>query len=127
MYSTDVNNVYGLGQRVVNTFSNNLAAGSTVMATDTRGPEYSPQYLIDNDENTYYASSDGVTTPTITFTLNGNKTFDRVKVQEVLQLGERVTGWAVDAYYNNTWNTLVTKQCIGYKWCIPFGIPAGSN
>ena len=66
MYSTDVNNVYGLGQRVLNTFSNNLAAGSTVTATDTRGPEYSPQYLIDNDENTYYASSDGVTTPTIT-------------------------------------------------------------
>ena len=41
-------------------------------------------------------------------------------------MGERVTGWAVDAYYNNTWNTLVTKQCIGYKWLARFNAVTAS-
>jgi alpha-L-fucosidase len=127
MNSTDVNNVSGMYSRIYNTFSSNLASGSTVTASDTRGTDFSPQNLIDNDENTYYASSDGVTTPTITFALNGNKTFDCVMLQEVIKLGERVTGWAVDAYYNNTWNTLATKQCIGYKWIERFNSVTASS
>jgi len=116
MNSTDVNNVLGMYGRIKNTFSKNLAADSTVTATDTRDSEFSPQNLVDKDEDTYYASSDGVKTPTIEFKLNGEKTFDCVMLQEVIKLGQRVTGWSVDAYYNNKWNTLVTKQSIGYKW-----------
>ncbi len=116
MYSTDVNNVLGMHNKIEKIFSTNLAEDSVVTASDTRDPEFSPQNLVDNKEDTVYASSDGVTNPTIEFKLNGNKTFDTVAVQEVIKLGERVTSWALDAYYNNQWNTLVTKQTIGYKW-----------
>ena len=82
--------------------------------------------LIDKDENIWYASSDLVTPPTIEFTLNGNKTFDCVMVPEVIKLGERVTGWLLDANYNSKWNTVTTKRCIGYKWIERFNAVTAS-
>jgi len=116
MSNIDANNILEMYGRVENTFSNNLAADSTVTATDIRGSEFNPKNLVDKDEDTYYASSDGVTTPTIEFEFDGEKTFDCVMLQEVIKLGHRVTGWTVEAYYNNSWNTLVTKESVGYKW-----------
>jgi hypothetical protein len=36
-------------------------------------------------------------------------------LQEVIQLGERTTKWAIDAYYNKAWNAVAADSGIGYK------------
>ena len=40
-------------------------------------------------------------------------------LQEVIQLGQRTTKWAIDAYYNNGWNNILTDSGIGYKRMLP--------
>jgi alpha-L-fucosidase len=114
--------VDSLGMWVYGTFDTNLAAGATVTALHTRGNGYEPANLVDGQESTYYAALDANRTDTITFNLNSSKTFNAIMVQEVIQLGHRTTGWAVQSSTNGTTWTAVTgatgKQSIGYKWII---------
>jgi len=80
--------------------------------------------MTDNNEKNYYATSDAFTTDTITFQLSSAKTFDVLKLQEVIELGHRTTGWSVDYSTDGKhWVAIpeaTGKQSIGYKWLVKF-------
>ncbi|HEX6428737.1 MAG TPA: alpha-L-fucosidase [Niastella sp.] len=107
-----------------NTFKTNLAKGASIRSLHPRHAKFSPVNLTDNNERTYYATTDAFTTDTITFQLASAKTFDVLKVQEVIELGHRTTGWSVDYSTDGTnWIAIpeaTGKQSIGYKWLIKF-------
>lgn len=106
------------------TFKKNLAQGAKIKTLHPRGPDYKPANMVDNREDTYYATKDTDTTDTITFDLGSSKTFDVLMLQEVITLGQRTTGWSVDYSTNGkTWAPIpgaTGKQCIGYKWLVKF-------
>jgi len=106
------------------TFKTNLAAGAAIKTLHPRGGQYKPSNMIDNQETTYYATTDNFTTDTITFDLKSKKTFDVLMLQEVIELGHRTTGWSVDYSQNGKdWTTIPEadgKQTIGYKWLLKF-------
>jgi alpha-L-fucosidase len=110
----------GMGAFVYGTFANNLLAGSAATALHTRGTAFSPSNMIDTAESTYFATSDSFKTDTITFVPPAAITFDCAMLKEVIQLGQRTTKWAIDAYYDSKWNTVVTDSGIGYKRAMPF-------
>jgi len=112
--------VIGMGAFVYGTFANNLLAGSAATALHTRGTAFSPANMIDTAESTYFAATDSFKTDTITFVPSAAITFDCAVLKEVIQLGQRTTKWAIDAYYNSKWNTVVTDSGIGYKRAMPF-------
>jgi alpha-L-fucosidase len=111
-----------LGSWIYGTFHTNLAGSATVTSLHPRGAGFAPANLVDTLESTYYAAADGFNTDTITFNLGSAQTFDVIKVQEVIQLGHRTTGWSVDYSSNGTnWTPVpgaTGKQCIGYKWLV---------
>jgi alpha-L-fucosidase len=117
---TDARNAAGLHRWIVNTFKTNLASGATITTLHPRGVGYAPANLVDADENTYYATADGSNTDAITFDLGSAKTFDCLMLQEVIQLGHRITGWSMDYSTNGKdWMAIpeaTGKQSIGYKW-----------
>ena len=80
--------------------------------------------MVDDMEATYYATRDANKTDTITFDLHSKKTFDVIKIQEVIELGHRTTGWSVDYSANGKdWTSIpeaTEKQSIGYKWLVKF-------
>jgi alpha-L-fucosidase len=124
IYDTDAKNAAGLHHWIQATFKHNLLKGATVTALHTRGPEYSPDNLVDDSDKTYFATTDDSPTDTITFDLHKPKMFDCLMLQEVIELGQRTTGWSVD-YSNNgsDWTTIPeasNKQCIGRKWIVRF-------
>jgi alpha-L-fucosidase len=106
------------------TFKTNLASGATIKSLHPRGDKYKPSNLVDNLENTYYATPDAFKTDTIVFDLGAAKTFDCLMLQEVIELGHRTTGWSVDYSTNGkTWTPIqeaTGKQTIGYKWLVKF-------
>ena len=106
------------------TFKTNLAHGAKIKTLHPRGPEFKPSNMVDELENTYYATSDAHPTDTITFDLGSLKTFDVLMIQEVIELGQRTTGWSVDYSTNGkSWYPIpgaAGKQCIGYKWLVKF-------
>ena len=106
------------------TFGNNLLKGSKVRATNNRGGRFNARNLIDNDPATYYAGRDGNNTGEVVFTLPRPATFDCLMAAEVIDLGHRTTGWAVDwSTDGKTWNTIPEAsalQSIGHKWIARF-------
>lgn len=106
------------------TFKKNLAADAVIKSLHPRGGKYKLANMLDNGESTYYATSDGYVTDTITFNLGARKTFDVLMLQEVIELGHRTTGWSVDYSKNGKdWLPIPEasgKQSVGYKWLIKF-------
>lgn len=76
-------------------------------------PAFGPQNLFDDNPDTYWASDDDVKTPTVEIKLPDKATFDVVRVREQIRLGQRVEGWAVDAWLNGQWQEVLVGSAIG--------------
>jgi alpha-L-fucosidase len=120
----DAKNAAGLHDWVKGTFSHNLLKESTVVADHPRGAGFEPSRMLSNRKDAYYASADGFNSDTITFHLKGPATFDCLRIQEFIQLGERVTSWTVETSADGqTWNPTpgaTEKQSIGHAWIARF-------
>ena len=101
-------------------FTVNLAEGATAMATSVRGnlPEkYGPAKMLDGDYDTYFATDDAVKTVDLEFQLSGEKTFNRVVLQEYIPLGQRVERFDIQVRENGSWKSWGRgeKTTIGHK------------
>ena len=92
-----------------------FAKGAKVTADNIREISCSPENLLSDDEDEFYASDDNCTTPEIIFELDGEKEFNSFSLQEVIELGHRVTGYEVSAFINEEWITVYKGACIGYR------------
>lgn len=113
-----------LRQGIDETFSDNLLDGAKIKASNVRGRDFSPKYLVDGDRNTYYAGKDGCNTGDVVFNLGREKVFDCLMIQEVIELGQRTTRWSVDwSSDGKNWNVIPEadgRQTIGHKWIVRF-------
>lgn len=129
--TVDAQRADSLHRLIEGTFKTNLARGAKITSLHSRGPNFKPQNMVDDLEDTYYATQDGNVTDTITFDLGSKKTFDVLKIQEVIELGHRTTGWSVDYSLNGkNWMPIpeaTGKQSIGYKWLVKFRPVTASN
>ena len=98
----------------------NLADGAKVSATDCRGKGFKAGNILDGDFDSYWATSDGVNKATVTFDLAGEKTFNRVLIQEYIPLGQRVKAFTVEAMgEDGQWKEIARETTIGYKRIVP--------
>ena len=101
-------------------FSVNLAEGATATATSVRGnlpDKYGPAKMLDGDYDTYFATDDAVKTVDLEFQLSGEKTFNRVVLQEYIPLGQRVERFDIQVRENGNWKSWGRgeKTTIGHK------------
>ena len=96
-------------------FAVNLADGARVEASAVRGRNYAAANLLDADYDRYWAVPDGELTPSFTVTLAGEKTFNRIVLQEYIPLGQRVRGFRVEVLENGSWREVAAETTIGYK------------
>jgi alpha-L-fucosidase len=100
-------------------FGNNLAQGATAQASDSRGKGYEAQRMLDSDYDSYYAATDGVKEVDLEVFLNGDKTFNRVILQEYIPLGQRVESFQVEVHENGEWTAWEEGTTIGHKRILP--------
>lgn len=99
-------------------FAVDLTDGALIEADNVRGESrrYAPQHLFDDSYDTYWATDDGVTTATLTVLLDGEKTFNRIVLQEYIPLGQRIKAFHVEALDDSDeWVTVAQGSTIGYK------------
>ncbi len=89
--------------------------GATATADSVRDEICPSQNILTADENEFYAAQEGCLTPEIIINLDGEKEFNCFTLQEVFELGHRVTGYEVSALVGDDWITLYKGQCIGYR------------
>lgn len=89
-----------------------------ITASSIRGNNaalFGPANAIDGDSDTYWTMNDGQTTGSFELDLGGVRDVDGFVVQEHIALGQRIGGYAIDAWVNGAYQTVVTATSLGYK------------
>jgi len=95
IHENDVASLRGFKRYIDATFGHDLAAGARVSATSAR-PGFPAANVIDGKRDTYWASDDGVKTPSLTLDFDREISFDVVRLREYLPLGQRVISIIVE-------------------------------
>ena len=96
-------------------FSRDHAAYATVLGS-SRGRSFAPANVLSPDYDRYWALADGETTGTLTFELDGEKTFNRIVLQEYIPLGQRINAFHLEALTpDGTWQEIARETTVGYK------------
>ncbi|MBS1809488.1 MAG: alpha-L-fucosidase [Acidobacteria bacterium] len=116
LHENDVKALQAFGDALRQMLANNLAAGATVTASNIRGDIeslYDPSRLLDGDRYSYWATDDDVTTAEVTFDLKQSQSFNVVRLRENIMIGQRIEGFAVDAWQNGAWQEIAKGTSIG--------------
>lgn len=110
-------------QTIQNDFKNNLLKSAHAEASNIRGRQFSASQTNDNDWDTYWATEDGVTEASLTFTLTHPTELNRVLIQEYIPLGQRVKSFRIETELNGKWmpvQPVDSATTVGYKRIVRF-------
>ena len=105
IHETDARNVRLWEEMLQKIFARNLAEGAAVSAPRGIHPDCGGENLLLAAEDKFYASSELL--PRITFAFESPVTFDCFRLDEVIELGHRVHGFALDVLTEDGWSTLL--------------------
>lgn len=112
------NRLLEFGENIKGTFAVNMAEGAAVTASEVRGNDtaFSPELVLDGNDDTYWTMNDETTTGSITLDLGRVKTFDIVTIEEGIQLGQRISSFKVEYKNGNSeWKNFEEGSTIGAK------------
>jgi len=117
LHDNDVKSLKRFGDWLKETFSDNLAAGAKVTASNTRGGsrEYASENVLDGKRDTYWCTDDAVLTPQLVLDLGDPVEFNVVSLREYLPLGQRIDDWALDAWQDGKWVEFAKGTAIGSR------------
>ena len=101
----------------------NLLAGIQPKASETRGGAYKASNVTDDNWDSYWATSDGMTSGSLTFPLPTGTSLNRVMIQEYIPLGQRVCAFTLEVEKDGKWlpvETTDTLSTVGYKRIVRF-------
>lgn len=126
LHPNDVASLKGFGDKVAQTFGVNYAEKARLTASNVRnGREkpYGPANLLDDDRYSYWATDDDITTPELIIELDGEQTFDLIRLRENIKLGQRLDSVWVDVWRNDAWQPLAMATSVGSSRIIPLESP----
>jgi alpha-L-fucosidase len=104
-------------------FTDDLMEGAEITASNTRGEAtiFSASNMQNNDYNSYWATDDNVSAPSIEIDFKQKRSFNRLLLQEYISLGQRVSSFHVKYWdEGNGWLDLTEATTIGYKRILLF-------
>lgn len=113
----DVERLRAFKAAVDEIFATDLAAGASAEGSSTWGgaSRFGAAQVLDGDETTYWAPEEGAASPSLTLDLDGEQTFNVVRVEEPVTMGQRVARYRVEAWQEGSWQTISEGTTIGYK------------
>ncbi len=113
----DVERLYAFHEALQTIFGTDLAEGAEATAGNVRGgdPIYGAAQVLDGDLGTYWATDDSVTSASLELDLGEAETFNVIRMQEPVYLGQRVAAYRVEAWQDGEWQTISRGTTIGHK------------
>lgn len=113
----DTESLRGFGKSLRAMFSQNLAKqADSVLASNVRAKDarYAPKALLDDRGDTYWSTDDAITTADVVFVFGRPIDFNVARVSENIGLGQRIAGFALDAWIDGDWRLFDTGTSIGH-------------
>lgn len=102
-------------------FAENLTNDAGISSSDARkGKSFSPKNAIDSDTESYWATNDNIQTATLTIDFKGPKTFNRLLLQEAIELGQRIHEFKLEIENDGQYIEVSKGTTIGYKRVLRF-------
>ncbi len=117
IHENDVAALRGWRQMLNEAFATNLVAGALATTDTHRGNDeaFAASQVTDEDEETYWATDDGVTSGSLEIDLGQGRQIKYVVLKEYIKLGQRVSSFSVDAWVNDDWQIVAEGTTIGYQ------------
>lgn len=90
--------------------------GRAYSADGSRGKSYLPENVLDGNYDTYWCMPGDKTEGSIEVEFGREVEFDIVEIQEYIPLGQRVSGWKVEAKSGGRWLPFAAGSTIGYRY-----------
>ncbi|HSG82194.1 MAG TPA: alpha-L-fucosidase [Gemmatimonadota bacterium] len=113
----DVKRLYEFRAALDAMFEVDLARGGMVIASNVRGnaEEYGGGRALDGDLETYWATDDTVQTGVLELDLGQLQNFNVIRIQEPIQLGQRISAYRVEVERNGRWEIVSRGTTVGHK------------
>ena len=118
IHETDGETVRLWNEKMNQIFADNLAEAAGLEASAAIHPDCGGENLLLRDDDAIYAPAER--NPQVTLSFEEDVTFDCFRVEEVIELGHRVHGFALDVKQDGVWRTLLERQCIGFCYADRF-------
>lgn len=111
---SDVKAIFELAAKVKEDFALNLATGAKASASSSRGADYAASQVLDGNYNSYWAAAAGQTRASVELDFGKLQSFNRILIQEYVNLGQRVSAFTIEKEVEGKWLPLAQGTTIGY-------------
>jgi len=108
----DVASLKGFGEKMRATFTESLATGAKVSASNVRRG-FAAASVIDGNPRTYWATDDAVKQAELVLDFRREAEFNVVRLREHIALGQRIDAYAIDFWKDGAWSAFGTGASIG--------------
>lgn len=115
LHENDVKSLMAFRDLREKEFGTDIAKSIKTSASTSRGKDYKPANVNDGNPDTYWATSNDVTSASITINLGTETEVNRIIIEEYIKLGQRVQEFKVEALVNGEWAQLIEGTTIGHK------------
>ena len=118
----DVKSMLAQKKQIDKDFETNLAKGVKTKTDNFRGKssEYGSQNTVDGSTKSYWATDDGIKKASITLDFKKETTFNRLLLQEYIELGQRIHKFILEIETVDGWKEVAKGTTIGYKRILRF-------
>src|SRR5690606_17073389 len=109
-----------LKEQIDKDFAEDLALTATVEVSSSRGRTYQAATINDGDAESYWASGQDVDSATVVLNFKEPIAFNRIALEEYIRLGQRVSGFTVEAMVDGQWQVIDEQTTIGNKRILRF-------
>jgi alpha-L-fucosidase len=99
-------------------FARNLAEGAETEVSSLWGDDprrFGGGQVMDGDLDTYWAPSEGALSGTVILNLAHEATFNVIRIQEPVTMGQRVVRYRVEAWQSGGWQPISRGTTVGFK------------
>jgi alpha-L-fucosidase len=122
-HEIDCERLLGLRRRLDALFAVDLARGRPIVASDVRGDDatFAADRANDGDRSTYWAANDDVRSAELTVSWDQPAPVGCVRLQEAIELGQRVEQFVLEGRAGGTWTELARGSTIGPRRIVRVG------
>ncbi|MBC6367755.1 alpha-L-fucosidase [Algoriphagus sp. AK58] len=120
IHEKDEEAILKMAAKVKEDFALNLAKDASFSASADRGIGYTADLLQDGDFNTYWTTPDGQLQASVEMDFGKTVSFNRLLIQEFVNLGQRVKAFSLEKEVNGNWEKIAEGTTIGYKRILRF-------